>query len=289
MSVQMAAVCNAEIDSLLQKKAVVEIFDDSPGFVCSFFCIPKSGEGLFRPIVNLRPLNKCIRYEHFKMENLNSVRSLLREGDFMVKVDLKDAYFLVGVREYLCKFLRFSWNGRIFEFRCMAFGLAPAPRVFTKFMKVVVASLRKKGIRLVIYLDDLLFFSKTRKGGLSDLSTAISLLKSLGFVINWKKSVATPTQIIEYLGIVVNSMEMSFALPEKRIILVQDMCKKALVADTVSLRTIASILGNFNWAIPTIPFAQSHYRSMQRFYIGECRKAQGNFFNSSGLAHSRQS
>ena len=154
---------------------------------------------------------------------------------------------------------------------------------------MVVASLRKKGIRLVIYLDDLLFFSKTRKGGLSDLSTAISLLKSLGFVINWKKSVATPTQIIEYLGIVVNSMEMSFALPEKRIILVQDMCKKALVADTVSLRTIASILGNFNWAIPTIPFAQSHYRSMQRFYIGECRKAQGNFFNSSGLAHSRQS
>ncbi len=84
------------------------------------------------------------------------------------------------------------------------------------------------------------------------------------------------TQIIEYLGIVVNSIEMSFALPEKRIILVQDMCKKALVADTVSLRTIASILGNFNWAIPTIPFAQSHYRSMQRFYISECKKAQGN-------------
>jgi hypothetical protein len=55
------------------------------------------------------------------MENLNSVRSLLREGDFMVKVDLKDAYFLVGVRESLCKFLHFSWNSRIFEFRCMAF------------------------------------------------------------------------------------------------------------------------------------------------------------------------
>ena len=76
---------------------------------------------------------------------------------------------------------------------------------------------------------------------LSDLSTAISLLESLGFVINWKKSVATPTLIIEYLGIVVNSIEMSFALPEKRIILVQEMCKKALVADTVLLRTIASI------------------------------------------------
>jgi hypothetical protein len=158
----MAAVCNAEIDSFLQKKAVVEIFDNSPGFVCAFLCIPKCGDGSFRPIVNLRPLNSCIRYEHFKMENLNSVRSLLREEDFMVKIDLKDAYFLVGVRESLRKFIRFSWNGRIFEFHCMAFGLAPAPRVFTKLMKVVVAWLRKRGIRLVIYLDDLFLASRGR-------------------------------------------------------------------------------------------------------------------------------
>jgi hypothetical protein len=71
-----------------------------------------------------------------------------------------------------------------------------------------------------------------------------------------------PNQIIEYLGIVVNSIEMFFALPEKRIILVQDMCKKALVADTVSLRTIASILGNFNWAIPTIPIPLSQYATI---------------------------
>ena len=76
-----------------------------------------------------------------------------------------------------------------------------------------MASLRKKEIRLVIYSDDLLFFSKRREGALSDLSMDISLLESLGFIINWKKSVATTTQIIEYLGIVVNSIEMSFALP----------------------------------------------------------------------------
>jgi hypothetical protein len=69
---------------------------------------------------------------------------------------------------------------------------------------------------------------------------------------------------------------MSFALPKKRVILVRDMCKKALEAKTVSLRIIASILGNFNGAIPTIPFAQSHYRSMQRFYISESKKEQGN-------------
>ncbi|KAI9552222.1 reverse transcriptase [Daphnia sinensis] len=38
----------------------------------------------------------------------------------------------------------------------------------------------------------------------------------------------------------------------------------------------ASILGNFTWAIPTIPFAQSHYRSMQQFYISESKKLGGD-------------
>jgi hypothetical protein len=109
--------------------------------------------------------------------------------------------FLVGVRESLCKFLRFSWNGRIFGSCFMAFGLSPAlPRVFMKLMKIVVASLRKRGIRLVIYLNDLLIFSSTREGALSDLSgVAIPLLESLGFII--QKSITTPAEIIEYLGI----------------------------------------------------------------------------------------
>ena len=52
----------------------------SSGFVCSLFVIPKKTGG-FRPIVNLKPLNKFIKYEHFKMENLDSARFIFGEGD----------------------------------------------------------------------------------------------------------------------------------------------------------------------------------------------------------------
>jgi hypothetical protein len=31
-------------------------------------------------------------------------------------------------------------------------------------------------------------------------------------------------------------------------------------------------MGNFTWAIPTMPFAQAHYRSMQRFYIDQAQR-----------------
>ncbi len=52
------------------------MIDGSEGFVCSFFCIPKKGNG-FRPIVNLKPLNKFIVYEH--LENTNG-----KLGDGMI-------------------------------------------------------------------------------------------------------------------------------------------------------------------------------------------------------------
>lgn len=51
MSGKMQAVCNSEICSLLEKRAVEEVTDGSAGFICSFFCVPKKKrEGLDRSL-----------------------------------------------------------------------------------------------------------------------------------------------------------------------------------------------------------------------------------------------
>ncbi|XP_045034660.1 uncharacterized protein LOC116925902 [Daphnia magna] len=275
MSREMIAVGDKEVGDLVRKRAVREITDGSGGFVCSLFLIPKKSGG-FRPIVNLKPLNQFIRYEHFKMENLESARFLLRKGDWMVKLDLKDAYLTVPVCPSHQKFLRFQWKGRLFQFTCLAFGLAPAPRIFTKILKVVVGFLRKKGLRLIIYLDDILILNVSEERTLRDVKVTIRLLKQLGFLINWGKSVLVPTQKLEYLGLVIDSVRLSFALPNAKVTAVKKMCETALAARSTSLREVASLMGNFTWAIPAIPFAQSHYRRLQRFYI---RLAQAANFN----------
>ena len=118
--------------------------------------------------------------------------------------------------------------------------------------------------------------SETEEGARKGLRITVGLLESLGFLINWEKSVTTPSKVMEYLGMIIDSVRMSFALPPVKVLEVRKMCEKAITAGQVSLRDVASILGNFTWAIPTIPFAQSHYRSMQRFYIAESQKAKGN-------------
>ena len=75
---------------------------------------------------------------------------------------------------------------------------------------------------------------------------------------------------------IVDSERLSFSLPAAKVQDVMDVCKKTLADGEVSLRKVASILGNFTWAIPTIPFEQSHYRSMQNFYITESKRVGGD-------------
>ena len=87
------------------------------------------------------------------------IKDLVKQWDWMAKVDLKDAYFLIPIYPDHQKYLRFQWKGQTYQFHCLPFGLSCAPRVFTKVLKPVVAFLRERGVQLIIYLDNILILS----------------------------------------------------------------------------------------------------------------------------------
>lgn len=134
----------------------------SDGFLSSIFVAPKK-DGGWHPVINLKALNRFIFNPHLKVENIMSLRDIIREGDFMGRLDLKDAYTMVPVESRYWRFLKFKWKKQNYEFHTLLFGLASAPRIFTKLLRPVVARLRRKGIRLLIYLDDVLIMARERK------------------------------------------------------------------------------------------------------------------------------
>ena len=108
----------------------------------------------------------------------------------MCKLELKDANFsTVSLHKDSRKLLRFLCAGNLYEFLCLCFGLRPAPRIFTKLLKVPVSVLRRLMIRVIIYLDDLLILENGMKEILMARDSVIFLLQHLDVVINLKKCV----------------------------------------------------------------------------------------------------
>ena len=84
------------------------------------------------------------------------LKDLLRKGDYMIKTDLKVAYLMVPIWQNHQRYLWFLWRDSLLEFACLPFGLASAP---TKLLKPVLSILRQRGIRLIVYLDDILLMA----------------------------------------------------------------------------------------------------------------------------------
>ena len=110
----------------------------------------------------------------------------------MAKIDLKDAYFMIPIAQ---EKRDFQWQDHTYQGNATrTYFLSSAPWVLTKTKQLVVAILRKVGVRLIINIDDILIMAGT-KPLLSDHMTAVLyLLENLGFVIDIPESEFPPTQ-----------------------------------------------------------------------------------------------
>ena len=82
----------------------------------------------------------------------------------------------------------------LWQFRVPPFGLSTAPYTFTKLIKPVVSCLRRLETRTILYLDDMLIMHQSRELLLEQLAAALRLLTAVGFLLNLKKSVLTPSK-----------------------------------------------------------------------------------------------
>lgn len=87
-----------QIDKLLRKGTIEECESSQGEFLSPTFLISKS-DGTSRLILNLKGLNYFITTEHFKLEDIRTVRDLLRRDTFMVTLDLKDAYYDIPIKK----------------------------------------------------------------------------------------------------------------------------------------------------------------------------------------------
>lgn len=199
-----------------ETKTSEEGIEDDLQVISHLFGVLKAS-GACRPVINLKTINPFVRAQSFKMEGRKTVADLLRHGDWMTVVDLADAFHHIPLHPEHQRFFRFRFDGRVYQFRAMPFGYRDAPRIFTKVMRVVAEEARALGLRVVVYIDDILVLSDTREQAERDRNTLLNLLAKFGMGVNWEKSQLVPAQQRRYLGVLIDSLTLTLSLPPDRL------------------------------------------------------------------------
>ena len=251
-----------EVQALLNKGAIELAPLPSPGFYSRLFVVMKAS-GAWRPVIDLSTLNVRVQQTSFKMETLQSVLLSVRPGDWMVSLDLKDAYVQVPMHPDSRKFLRFMVGGKMYQFKVLCFGLSTAPQVFTRVMAPVSAILHRMGVRLRRYLDDWLLQASSRKQVLLALKTVLRLCRPLGIFVNWEKSQVIPTQQMVYLGVILGSTAFRASPALKRVEKLLSIGNVFLSCVSQPVSSWLELLGVLSSMIQLVPGGRLRMRSLQ--------------------------
>ena len=223
-------ILRKEILTLLEKEAIVEVpkRSQNQGFYSTLFMVPKKNSEKLRPVINLKPLNQFLVKKTFKMGHLKVIIKVMQQGDWVVSIDLTDAYMHIPIRQSHQIFLRFAIDNQLWQFRALPFGPTTAPRIFTKLVSVVVQYLRQQGVQIWTYLDDWILTHQNPNKLLAHRDLVLNTLVKLGFLPNLIKSDLVPSQDVNFIGARFLLKEGFVTLPQDRAQILKETVEQIL-------------------------------------------------------------
>lgn len=151
---------------------------------------------------------------HFKMDTLQSCINLMTMNCFMASLDLTDAYYYVSINPDLKKYLKFKVGTQYANLLHCLMGWALHLVPLSHIMKLVYstfANSRSSVSSGCLHVDDssLLGYSFVQ----CQTNNSDTLFGDVGFNVPKEQSVTQPTQILEHIGFVLNSINMTVSLP----------------------------------------------------------------------------
>ncbi|GJP72611.1 hypothetical protein CLOP_g3341 [Closterium sp. NIES-67] len=132
-------------------------------------------DGGLRMCTDYRALNRVTIKSRYPIPRTDELIDNLRGARYFSKINLRGGYHQIRVFADDCHKTAFRTRYGSYEYTVMLFGLTNAPSTFQLTMNGVFRDLLDKC--MIIYLDDILIYSKTRVQHLKDLEAVFQRLQ----------------------------------------------------------------------------------------------------------------
>ena len=206
-----------------------------------------------RLVFDARFINDYLVIPEFKYEDLGTIHQFLRPNDFLVTTDYSKGYHHIDIHPDSWKYLGIQWNGQYYVFTSLPFGLANACWAFTKLTRELRNKWRKMGRRCGTYLDDGIHADQCPKS-LTEFIKNYLLpdTEACGFVLNLIKSKLEPSQVQEYLGMLIDTFRKCFKASDSRkmrvVGLIQQLLDNKRKCSVHDIEVVAGNLISMHWA-----------------------------------------
>ena len=135
----------------------------------------KKADGSLRMVCDWRQLNKITIKNKACMPNADDLFDVVQDCEYFSKLDLHSGYNQVRIKDSDVAKTAKNTPFDHFQFRVMGFGLTNAPATFQTMMNHILRPYLRKFA--VVFLDDILIFSKTWKEHLSHVEMVLQSLE----------------------------------------------------------------------------------------------------------------
>lgn len=160
----------------------------------------KKKDGSLRLCIDYCAVNRLTIKDSYPIPRIDDVLDRLSNAKIFSKLDLASGYHQIRVAEKDVEKTAFGSRFGLFEFLVLPFGLINAPATFMKAMNSMFVEYLNEFI--ILYLDDILIYSRSRDEHWAHLKLVFRKLKQNGFVVKESKCEVFQTSI-NFLGYII--------------------------------------------------------------------------------------